>query len=222
MIGRLARAIFRSQNKTKLFVLLILCFCSIALADNFKAIDGKEYKNVTVSRVEPDGIVLVSHSGISKVYFTELAKEVQERFHYDAAKAAAYSNGQAASQEPYQQQQEDLRRKVAEERNKYWIGQEPLKKQEDKLRAPAAPVADRGKQGEVIAHGARVDIVKHLALGNVTVVDFYADWCGPCKRSRQAWSRWHKPIRRLRCARSTSSIGKRPSCSNTTSARFRR
>jgi len=25
--------------------------------DDFKTIDGKEYKNVTVSRVEPDGIV---------------------------------------------------------------------------------------------------------------------------------------------------------------------
>src|SRR6266480_1924450 len=66
----------------KILTFVILCFASVALAEDFKAIDGKEYKNVTVSRVEPDGIVLMSSSGISKVYFTELPKEVQERFHY--------------------------------------------------------------------------------------------------------------------------------------------
>lgn len=58
---------------------------SLALADDFKTINGKEYKNAKVSRVEPDGVVLITKSGISKVYFTELPKEVQERFHYDAA-----------------------------------------------------------------------------------------------------------------------------------------
>jgi len=63
----------------KALTFLLLCFASVALADDFKTIDGKEYKNATVSRVEPDGIVLSSKSGISKVYFTELPKEVQER-----------------------------------------------------------------------------------------------------------------------------------------------
>jgi hypothetical protein len=61
---------------------------SLALADDFKTIDGKEYKDVTVSRVEPDGIVLKAKSGISKVYFIELPKEVQERFHYNPESAA--------------------------------------------------------------------------------------------------------------------------------------
>jgi hypothetical protein len=58
---------------------------SIVLADDFKTINGKEYKNVTVSRVEADGIVLKSKSGVTKVYFTELPKDVQERFHYGSA-----------------------------------------------------------------------------------------------------------------------------------------
>ncbi len=39
-------------------VVLIVCFASIAVADDFKTINGKEYKNATVTRVEPDGIVL--------------------------------------------------------------------------------------------------------------------------------------------------------------------
>jgi hypothetical protein len=79
------------------FVILIVCFTSIALADDFKTLDGKEYKNVTVSRVEPDGITLVTKWGISKVYFTELPKDVQERFHYDPEKAAATYAAQLAA-----------------------------------------------------------------------------------------------------------------------------
>ena len=53
---------------------------AVALAEDFKTIEGKEYKNVTISRVEPDGLVLTTKTGISKVYFVELPKEVQERF----------------------------------------------------------------------------------------------------------------------------------------------
>jgi hypothetical protein len=66
-------------------VVLIVCFASIAVAEDFKTVNGKEYKNATVSHVEPDGIVLIYKSGIAKVYFIELPKEVQERFHYGSA-----------------------------------------------------------------------------------------------------------------------------------------
>jgi hypothetical protein len=86
-------------------VIVTVCFATIAPADDFKTIDGKEYKNVKVSRVEPDGIVLKSKSGISKVYFTELPKEVQERFHYDAATSNAYSAEQNANLEALRKQQ---------------------------------------------------------------------------------------------------------------------
>src|SRR5262245_40722066 len=70
---------------------------SLLLAKDFKTVNGKEYKDATVSRVEPDGIVLKSKSGISKVYFVELPTEIQQRFHHDAAKASAYSAEQIAA-----------------------------------------------------------------------------------------------------------------------------
>jgi hypothetical protein len=76
------------DSATTLAILAALC-SSFALADNFKTINGKEYKNVTVSRVEPDGIVLKGKSGIVKLYFSELPKEVRERFDGTKTTAAA-------------------------------------------------------------------------------------------------------------------------------------
>ena len=53
---------------------------SLALAEDFKTINGKEFKDATVTRVEGDGIVLRTKTGISKVYFVELPQDVQKKF----------------------------------------------------------------------------------------------------------------------------------------------
>ncbi len=89
--------------KTALSILAALS-ASVALADDIKTLNGKEYKNATVSRVEPDGIVLKTKSGIVKVYFVELPKDVQERFHYDAEKATAYTAAQNAAMQKNNEQ----------------------------------------------------------------------------------------------------------------------
>jgi len=66
--------------KTALSIFAALS-ASLALAEDFKTINGKEYKDATITRVERDGIVLRTKTGISKVYFIELPKDIQERFH---------------------------------------------------------------------------------------------------------------------------------------------
>jgi hypothetical protein len=63
-------------------LILAVLFASLALSEDFKTINGKIYKDATVSRVEPDGIELKTKAGISKVYFTELPQDIQERFHW--------------------------------------------------------------------------------------------------------------------------------------------
>ncbi len=96
--------------QTKFFIILLLSLTTAALSEDFKTINGKEYKDATVTRVEPDGIVVKTGSGITKVYFTELPKDVQDQFHYDPGKAASYSTEQAANYTAYQKQQEETRR----------------------------------------------------------------------------------------------------------------
>jgi 23S rRNA pseudoU1915 N3-methylase RlmH len=99
---------------SKVLTFSILSFISAAFAEDFKTANGKEYKDATVSRVEPDGIVLKTKSGVIKVYFAELPKDAQERFHYDLEKAASYSSEQAANYAAYQKQQEETRRQRAD------------------------------------------------------------------------------------------------------------
>ena len=96
--------------QTKLFTILLLSFAAAALSEDFQTVNGKEYKGATITRLEPDGIVVKTNSGVTKIYFTELPKDVQDRFHYDSGKAASYSAEQAARYTAYQKQQEETRR----------------------------------------------------------------------------------------------------------------
>jgi uncharacterized phage infection (PIP) family protein YhgE len=102
------------EMSTKVLTFLILSFASAAVAEDFKTLNGKEYKDAAITRVEPDGIVVKTKSGVTKVYFPQLPKEVQERFHYDSEKSASYSAEQAANYAAYQKEQEETRRQQQE------------------------------------------------------------------------------------------------------------
>ena len=124
--------------KTKVLAFLILSFASGAFSEDFKTVNGKEYKDAAITRVEPDGIVVKTKSGITKVYFAELPKEVQERFHYDRQKASAYSAEQGANYTAYQKQQQDAQRErddAAAKNNAILAEQEAAKNRTQALQA---------------------------------------------------------------------------------------
>jgi hypothetical protein len=84
-------------------LILAVLFASLALAEDFKTVNGKLYKDATVSRAEADGIELKTKTGIVKVYFTELPQEVQERFHWpkpEAPREPFYRRWATAAEDP--------------------------------------------------------------------------------------------------------------------------
>ena len=88
--------------KTALSIFAALS-ASLALAEDFKTINGKEYKDATITRVEGDGIVLRTKTGISKVYFFELPQDVQKKFRpTPATPNAAQREREAIKLEPKQ------------------------------------------------------------------------------------------------------------------------
>jgi hypothetical protein len=74
------RHVKRWQTAVAIFAALS---ASIVLADDFRTLNGKEYKNATVTRVEPDGVTIKFHGGIVKVPFTDLNEELRRKYNYD-------------------------------------------------------------------------------------------------------------------------------------------
>jgi hypothetical protein len=86
------------MNPWETVAISLLLLASVGLAEDFRTIGGKVYKDATISRVEADGIVIRTKTGISKIYFVELPKDVQERFHHGSATPAAKAVTQRINQ----------------------------------------------------------------------------------------------------------------------------
>jgi hypothetical protein len=64
---------------TTTLAILAAVSVSVTLAEDFKTLNGKEYKDATVIRVEPDVVMIKTKSGMTKLYFVELPKEDQRQ-----------------------------------------------------------------------------------------------------------------------------------------------
>jgi hypothetical protein len=141
------------------FAILILCCASIALADDFKTVDGKEYKNVKVSRVEPDGIVITFSGGIVKLPFSELSPDVQKNYGYDSQAAATYTAEENQKQSALAQQRKANEQQRVEERQKYW-SEHPMPEQvppQSGASSMHGGALDQQPAGSSSAHGSMLD-----------------------------------------------------------------
>jgi hypothetical protein len=77
--------------KYALVVIALIIAGSRLCADDITTLRGEKFPNVTVSRVEPDGIVVIKSDGIVKIPFSDLSPELRAKYGYDPEKAAQYN-----------------------------------------------------------------------------------------------------------------------------------
>jgi hypothetical protein len=96
-----------------------LCLFSAALnaqqttLPDVKTTDGREFKNVSVTKVEPDGITVMTNDGVEKILFPVLPPDIQKKFNYDPQKAAIYAAAAKARTDATEQSKLALQQRAA-------------------------------------------------------------------------------------------------------------
>jgi hypothetical protein len=74
---------------------------------------GKSYKNVTIRKVDPDGLLIAHSGGVRKVPFSDLSEEIQTKYGYNPARAEAFLKEQAALRRAREEQERVAREMAA-------------------------------------------------------------------------------------------------------------
>jgi hypothetical protein len=59
--------------------------------DVITTLKGKKYEVITIDRVEPDGLIVVTETGVVKIQFSEISPELRSKYGYDPKKEADYN-----------------------------------------------------------------------------------------------------------------------------------
>ena len=65
----------------------------------FITLDGHKYPTTNITHVDPDGLTVMTDSGIQKLTFASLPKDIQQKYNYDPKKAAEFSQLVAKAQQ---------------------------------------------------------------------------------------------------------------------------
>lgn len=116
----------------------LLAAASVASAEDIETLKHEVYKNATVSRVEPDGIVITHAAGIVKIPFAELSEDYKKRFSYDEAAAKKFADDDATKQRQLYDRIQQQNAQAAEKQRRIEEEREVAKKLENAKKELAA------------------------------------------------------------------------------------
>jgi|GEM_PF-2164223 len=156
--------------KLPLWICALGLLASAVYAEEFKLTNGKTVTG-DLSRVEPDGLVLITDAGVEKIPFLALPEETQKRFNFDYKKAEEYRAQQAALRKQLVDQQAAAIRGRAARIETLQKDQPSLEEQQRRIKIEADAIDATATVLQGTSKGAYVRITVQTGRAARTMLD---------------------------------------------------